>query len=526
MKTNHLIFCLLAIFALSSCEETITLKEPKKIEHFNGYVQKGPFINGTSVTISELDEELNQTGRSYQTTVADNKGSFEQNQMELISGYVQLKADGYYFNEVTGELSASPLTLYALVDVSDVNSANINVLTHLEKPRAEHLVKNENISLSEAKAQAQREILQIFNMTPDTISGSETLNIVQTGVNNAMLLAISAILQGPGSTADLSQLLADIITDIKTDGILNDATLGSKLFDNARLTNMDEVKSNLENQYKKLGMTDVVIPDFKQYVSYFIENTEFIAEKLITYPMAGTYGSNLLCDTFNIFTPGTIHSLKADLPEGTALKIILKGKPNNWAYAVIPAPENWNVKTYDMATQSQEFTVKNSGQSNDLYIHIGQDADSIQIEYYENGAIAPTKTKTIYSTKKAEEPNNEFIIYPEMGLIVNYYNVLHDSISYTREGKVYSIFALVPLKKNVKVIFKSDSKVWVENPNNAGLHNWAQKDFDSSTNSQEFYTTGTGKCEMSVTFPVSQKMTIEFYENNATEPTKIKYLNY
>ena len=113
-----------------------------------------------------------------------------------------------------------------------------------------------------------------------------------------------------------------------------------------------------------------------------------------------------------------------------------------------------------------------------------------------------------------------------MGLIVNYYNILHDSVSYTREGKIYSIFALVPLKKNVKVIFKSDSKVWVENPNNAGLHNWAQKDFDSSTNSQEFYTTGTGKCEMSVTFPVSQKMTIEFYENNATEPTKIKYLNY
>ena len=201
MKTKLFSFLVLGLsLFLVSCETLVNkpvdplvnkLVEPLKKEVFSGYVQKGPYLNGSSVTISELDTSLNQTGRSYSTTVADNSGSFEQKKIELVSNYVQLKADGYYFNEVTGESSSGQLTLYALADVSVVNSANINVLTHLEKSRVEYLVQQKGLAFIAAKKQAQQEVLKIFNLSLPADSTSESLNLSRTGESNAILLAVS-----------------------------------------------------------------------------------------------------------------------------------------------------------------------------------------------------------------------------------------------------------------------------------------------------------------------------------------------
>ena len=48
---------------------------------------------------------------------------------------------------------------------------------------------------------------------------SEYLDISQPGDKNAILLAISVILQGYLSVAELSELLANITTDIREDGL-------------------------------------------------------------------------------------------------------------------------------------------------------------------------------------------------------------------------------------------------------------------------------------------------------------------
>jgi len=189
------------------------VEQPVTKETFSGYVQKGPFISGSSVAISELDEGLNQTGRSYFTTVTGNSGSFEQKQVELISNYVQLKADGYYFNEVSGQSSPGQLTLYALADISEVSSANVNVLTHLERSRVEYLVQQQGLSFDAAKAQAQQEVLALFDLELPEDATSESLNLTNSGI----LLAASCILHGHLSTGDMSELMADIISDIKTD---------------------------------------------------------------------------------------------------------------------------------------------------------------------------------------------------------------------------------------------------------------------------------------------------------------------
>ena len=413
MKTKIFSFLALGLFlGFVSCNITEDpLEQPVTKETFSGYVQKGPFISGSSVAISELDGSLNQTGRSYFTTVTGNSGSFEQKQVELISNYVQLKVDGYYFNEVSGKSSPGQLTLHALADISAVSSANVNVLTHLERSRVEYLVQQQGLSFATAKTQAQQEALAVFSLELPDDATSESLNLT----NNGILLAVSCILQGQLSTGDMSELMADIISDIKTDGTLNNPALGSQLIDNARLVSTAAIRQNLEEKYAEPGMGNVVIPDFESHVQQFMDKTAYEPKTFITYPETGKHGINILAEGVTSISAHNGHgsennfySMKAELPEGTSLKIVLKG--GLWYYGALPAPENWTVGDYDEESKSQEFTVKQSGIPNDLSIAF--EAGEITIEYYENGATVPARVKQITAEAVIVTPPDSTGFYP------------------------------------------------------------------------------------------------------------------
>ena len=185
-----------------------------------GLVQKGPYANGTSISLYELNSSLEQTGKVFTSQITDNEGSFTINNISLISNFVELSAIGYYFDEVTGALSMAPLNLYALSDIQDLSTINVNILTHLEKQRVDYLIKN-NMSFSEAKKQSQAEILAIFGFTALDMDNSEALDISIDNEGNAILLAISVIFQGYRSVGDLTELLATVANDISTDGVIN-----------------------------------------------------------------------------------------------------------------------------------------------------------------------------------------------------------------------------------------------------------------------------------------------------------------
>lgn len=396
-------FLLVSIFLLfNACnddniptpqEQPEDLQEPVKKELFSGFVQKGPFINGSSILISELDTLLNQTGRVYSTSIVDNAGSFEKKEIELVSNFIQLKADGYYFNEVTGKASTGPVTLYALVNIENRNSANVNVLTHLERARVEHLMKEEKKSFFAAKEQALQEILAIFNLKSPESTQSEALDLTENGI----LLAVSCILQGQVSTANMIELMANISLDIATDGELNNESLGSRLIENAMMISPSDIRKNLENKYAELGMTEVMIPDFGNFIQQFIDNTPYLPERIITYPERGIYGINILHESTVSIVANRSYSMSAALPEGTSLKVIIKG--GHWYYTIVPAPVNWTVSIYNESAKIQEFRVTESGKDTDL--HFSPDygtygnSDSILIEYYENGSTEPTKTKLV-----------------------------------------------------------------------------------------------------------------------------------
>jgi hypothetical protein len=90
---------------VTACSEDDPLNagnEPISKEEINGFVQKGPFINGTEISLFELDAELNQTGTNYTTQVLDNTGAYSFQNVDLNYPIAEFKADGFYYNEITG----------------------------------------------------------------------------------------------------------------------------------------------------------------------------------------------------------------------------------------------------------------------------------------------------------------------------------------------------------------------------------------------------------------------------------------
>jgi hypothetical protein len=398
MKKIQLLQIFVLILITISCEKEKDNKTKLSLDKVSGYVQKGPYLNGTAITISELSIDLIPTGKNFSSQILDNKGTFEIKNVELSSQYVELKADGFYFNEITNSNSTAQLTLFALSDLTNKANLNVNVLSNLEKSRVEFLISNGS-NFSNAKKQAQAEILKIFEMKKTDMTESELLDITTSGDDNAMLLAVSVILQGYMTVSDLSELLANISTDIREDGVLNSQVLGSNLINNAKTIKLDKIRENLENRYEVLGL-EVAIPDFEKYVTQFIDSTDFEFTGGIKYPETGNFGINILAKEKTEYTSGT-YSMKAVLPEGTSLKVKILGE-FHWYYPAFQTETGWNPSEWNNSDNSRTFTSTRTGEIDfEMMLESFQSDSSItytnkiDIQVYENSTDEPTWEKEI-----------------------------------------------------------------------------------------------------------------------------------
>ncbi|HTA62162.1 MAG TPA: hypothetical protein VK835_06895 [Bacteroidia bacterium] len=364
-----------------------------------GSAQKGPFIIGTSITVYELNDKYVQTGKSFNTQITNNSGNFQLNSLPLVSNYIQIRADGFYFNEVCGSNSAAQITLNGIASVADTTAININLLTDLEAPRVEYLL-SKGIAFDSAKSQAQREVLNIFNVSVSGIQHSEHLDISQTGNGNASLLAVSVILQGFRTESQLSNILAVISNDIQTDGVLNDSTSKSSLIDHALLLDTISIRNNLSGYYTGLNIS-ASIPHFEKYIHQFITNTIFHpSNSVLKYPATGAYGSNLLYKNLTIYTDtGTSSyiSFAGQLTKCSYLKIrmhLVSGSNGWWAYNTATTG-NLYITAYDFTNKEQFFTIIDPAQLFDLNICV-RSGNVYLIEYFEIASSnTPTFSKTV-----------------------------------------------------------------------------------------------------------------------------------
>ena len=359
-----------------------------------GQAQKGPFNNGTSINIAELTNELSPTGRNFSSAITDNSGRFSVANVQLESPYAELRATGFYFNEVSGNASDAQLTLYALSDLTNKNTVNINIISHLEKNRINLLMSGANPqTFSQSKSQALNEILTIFDFDASGVSSSELLDITQAGDGNAKLLAISAILQGNQSVAQMSELLANISTDISSDGVLNNEGLKKKLKDNSSSLNLSEIRTNLEARLAQLGINGT-IPDFESQVEHFLKRPT--ADDIST-----TTDQNQAIDITLIGTD----------PENQALTFQIVQNPSGGSVSINESTATYTPNPTYTGTD-YFFYVANNGTSN---------SDQARVEIVVNDInLAPTaidSSYTIYSNTsitfslEASDVDNDNLTY-------------------------------------------------------------------------------------------------------------------
>ena len=263
----------------------------------SGIVQNGQFIFGTSVTLNEASEinfyRADGYGHPTSACILGNNGHYILNRVNTNSNYVKISATGFYKNVVTGRASASPVTLSALTHVAITSenagapapvrirdSVNVNILTQLEIPRIEQLAMN-HIDFAEAKTQAEREVFAAFGI--DTVQlyaqpyftdgrtdkpVAEDLDMFGNSEYSAALFAISAMVQGDRSEAEMMSLVNNLAEDIKGDGVWNDPNWKIKIAD--WIVGLDTLwkYNDIRNNVSAWGVA--AIPNFEKYMRAFI----------------------------------------------------------------------------------------------------------------------------------------------------------------------------------------------------------------------------------------------------------------
>ena len=398
MKTRILTLslALIGILAFTSCTKETT----GGTFSFSGKVQKGPFVTGTTITVNELNENLGQTGKSFTTSITSDDGSFSLNNIEMESNLALLSGNGFYYNEVIGQLSNAQITLQAIADLSNEETVNINVLTHLTKARIETLV-GQGLSFSDAKRKAEGEFLDFLGVNQHLSQGFELMSIVSEGDFNAMLLAFSVILQRPTHLmnaiptlpAELTWLMTNLSTDFADNGAIDNEALVDTLLYNISVQDQVYIRNHIQNYYSGLGL-DVDIPNFESYITLFQAAhqelvTEFIyPDEASPAPEMGPDGEvpNLLVKDVTQFDGDLSYVVAAITPLGKSLKVKIKGNVQ------LDLNNGWIVSYddgYILEAQRQNELV-----SMLVYLLTPIRDGSATIEYYED-SDTPTFTKQI-----------------------------------------------------------------------------------------------------------------------------------
>lgn len=271
---------------LSSYLELLkVVKSTPQVIEINGSVFKGSFLRGSLLFLYELDTNLNQTGRSFNTTIDDDYGNFDLKAQNLSGKLVRVVGDGFYWNEVLNENSSTRISLTGICKIDSNETVNVNVLTHLERARVEYLYNIKKLSFDSAKSQAVKEVLKAFGFENTGIKRAEKVGVVGVGDDSKILLAISTLMQGFRTESEVTQIMNDFANDIKKDGTLDDAKIGNDLETHLYYTDTTAVLNNFKVKYRKLYNADTVNSVDLRFIKNFQNNTAYAKDKdLIEFP--------------------------------------------------------------------------------------------------------------------------------------------------------------------------------------------------------------------------------------------------
>ncbi len=190
--------------------------------NISGSGQKGPFVAGSNVTVSQLNNQATVIPSSTQTThIKGKQGAYSTQERIRWSGWTQVQVSGQFFNEFTNSNSSTSLTLDAITNKDRrFDTANVHLFSHLAAARIRYLVKTKHFNRKKAWQKAQKEMKRLFGLkrvSQNIHRGVEQLSLLKgSGAfrkDNANLLLFTGSFLATGGDASSLQLLADDFAD-------------------------------------------------------------------------------------------------------------------------------------------------------------------------------------------------------------------------------------------------------------------------------------------------------------------------
>lgn len=265
-----------------------------------GIAQKGPFRAGAEVRLVELDSamRLADSKRYLTSCIVSSDGSYDFKNVDLVSPYVRVEASGYYLDELSGAFTNMPVTLKAIVDLTEQDTVNVNMLTYLEAPRVLKLVENSgyNQPIRSVKAQALKDVLSAFEINFQSGNGggfggfggggwgwnpggqtqqpaadnnkvAEKLNLFGTDDYSGALLAVSIMMQRNGGGSAMLSYADGIAERIKGNGGWDDNAAKADLADWLVGLDSSGAFERIKRNMAAWNMGDV--PDFESHLQKF-----------------------------------------------------------------------------------------------------------------------------------------------------------------------------------------------------------------------------------------------------------------
>lgn len=262
----------LCFFAFSCSDDNSGGTYEPQTYNVSGKVEKGPFVSGSTITMQPMDSKMQASGESYSATITDNAGNFTFGSKLFNAPFAELTANGYFFNEVDGDLSSGTLNLRALVDLSDKSTVNVNILTHLKYQRMLNLIE-QGSSFKQADRQAQQELFAAFGLTAYASTDASQLSIISGTDEAAALIAVSSLILGERSEAEVTEYLAKMSREFGQDGEFSTETKAQMKEDKGYLADkLDDIKANIVSRYADLGL-DVSVKELARYFDWDDDGT-------------------------------------------------------------------------------------------------------------------------------------------------------------------------------------------------------------------------------------------------------------
>ena len=388
-------------------QSSLDTAEPRLVgAHIAGVAQKGPFRYGTSVKLIELDsvQRLADSKLTHKTCILDADGNYSFDGVDLRSPYLRVEAKGFFRNELTGGISAAPVTLNAVVDMTERDTVNVNMLTHMEAPRVLKLVENSgnNQPIRTVKAQALQEILASFEIRLGTSGGNslgggnggfngwnfgqqqqalstdgrfaEDIGLFDGDEYSGALLAVSIMMQRKGSGEEMLQYAAGIAERIKGNGNWDDNNAKADLADWLMELDTSGAYAAIRNNIASWHLGDV--PEFEKHLKHFwttvynlgecgthnADSVRFISNSLSAYFVSG-YDQpgpkiRFICDaqTHEWRAATDIEKDTVGFGAGTYEGQIRNGKINTDRYYVYDSSKKtWRIATSDDIQEFEEI---------------------------------------------------------------------------------------------------------------------------------------------------------------------------